>query len=98
MEKQFLDNLIQGMRAGRDSARIELWQQYEPQVIRLVRRYLRPGTAPSPLQRRIHAAAEAVGELGCGEHGDQRVRRVAWRFCESLLEPAGMSDPRGLPH
>jgi hypothetical protein len=96
MEKYFLDNLIRRLRSGRDSARMELWQEYEPHVVRMVRRYLRPGTAPSPMQQRIQAVAEAVGDDL--EDDDQFERRVAWSFCESLLEPAGGSEVVRLPH
>jgi hypothetical protein len=96
MEKYFLDNLIRRLRAGRDSARMDLWREYEPHVVRMVRRYLRPGTTPSPMRQRIRAVAEAVGD-DVDDDG-QFERRVAWRFCESLLEPAGGSEVVRLPH
>src|SRR5437899_750662 len=101
MEKQFLQRMIERLRAGHDSVRTTLWQEYGPQVVTMVRRYLRPGTAPSPLQRRIHTAFAEVASGNpyrfAGDR-DTLLRLTARRFCESLMDPVGLEDLAGLPH
>jgi len=101
MEKQFLQRLIARLHAGHDSPGAALWNEYGPEVVTMVRRYLRPGTAPSPLQRRIHRAFAEVARGGAARglrDRDAVVRQTARRFCESLVESVDLEEVSGLPH
>jgi hypothetical protein len=86
MNLETLKALAGSLRDG-DSTQRELWQRCEPHFVRIVRRHLRPGAAPSPLQERIHLVAKEVrGNRPFTSPDDSLEVRVARQLCVSLLD------------
>jgi hypothetical protein len=74
-------------RDGDVQAAHSLREELEPQMLRIVRRAMRSGTASSPLARRILAvAAEVPAQSGAWPHdGEHVIGRVASRLCDSVI-------------
>jgi hypothetical protein len=76
---------------GDASAKVQLRQEMEPEVVRIVRRVIQNGAGPSPLDRRILAVADSLGldtVSAAGEDGELLVRHVAQRVCATVMAGA----------
>jgi hypothetical protein len=87
--------LVTRMKHGDQAARLHLRQQMAHNLLHIVRRSIRTGSAASPLDRRILAEAQRVRtELvrEVASDPEQLIRIVAHNLCSAMmtnLQPAG---------
>ena len=80
-----LNDLAQRVQEGDARAKSHMKEQLGPQLARIVRRVLERGTASSPLEHKILAAAHRLAPAAAGARLDARTDPVARSLCQMVV-------------